>query len=141
MIELLIVIGITTILAGVSSVVYGNLQVSSQLNETSAQITQNLRIAREQSSSGLNNIAHGVEFTSSQYTIYQGASYATRDSSYDRVYSLPSAVTLSTTLTGDEVLFSKGVGIPSTTGTITITHSVNGSKTISVNNQGIILEQ
>jgi len=140
-IELLIVVGIITIIAGVSSVVYGNLQISAQLNETSAQIAQNLRIAYGQSASGFNDDAHGVKFESSEYIIFQGASYDTRTATYDRAYDIDSALSLSTTLSGDEVVFSRGVGLPNTTGTVTITHSVSGSRNILVSDQGVIQEQ
>lgn len=141
LIEFLLVIGITVILAGVASVVYGNLQVSAQLNETSAQMAQNLRLAREQSIAGLNNVAHGIKFDAGQYTLFQGASYLSREYSYDRVYPLDSALTITTTLSGNEIVFSKGVGAPSASGTITLSHSVSGSREVSVNSQGIIEEQ
>ncbi len=143
LIELLIVIGITTILAGVSAVVYGNLQVSAQLNDVSAQLTQSLRLAREQSLAGLNNIDHGVKIDSNQYTLYQGASYNIRESSYDRVFPLASALTLTLDLTpaGSDIIFYNGIGSPSATGTITVSHSVTGTKTIIINNLGVIQEQ
>lgn len=141
LVELLIVIGIMMILAGVSSVVYGNLQQSAQLNETGAQMTQNLRVVREQSNAGKNNAAHGIRFEPSRYTLFQGATYATRESAYDRVYTLAPALSLTTTFVGDEVVFSKGVGTPTMAGTITMVHSVSGSKTILVEDNGTIQEQ
>jgi Tfp pilus assembly protein PilE len=143
LIELLIIVGITTILASVSAVVYGNLQVSAQLNEVSAQITQNLRLAREQSLAGLNNVAHGVKLNSNQYVLFQGSSYATRDSTYDRVFSLADALTVTPGLvpSGSEIIFSKGIGLPSATGTITVTHSITGTKGIVINDKGFIREQ
>ncbi len=140
LIELLIVIGITTILAGVSAVVYGNLQVSAQLNDISAQVAQNLRLAREQSLAGLNNSAHGIKFNSNQYILYQGSSYITRDASYDRVFSFPNSLVLTTAISGSEVIFSKGVGLPSATGTLVFNHSVSGTKTILINELGSIQE-
>ena len=60
-IELLIAIGITVVLVAAASPIYGNLQVSTQLNESSAQITQDLRLAREQSRAGVNGAAHGIK--------------------------------------------------------------------------------
>jgi len=141
LIELLIVVGITTILAGVSAVVYGNLQVSAQLNDISSQVTQNLRLAKEQSAAGLNNVAHGIKFDSNQYILYQGSSYLTRDSSYDRIFPLPSSLILTAVVPGQEIVFSKGVGLPSATGTLVFSHSVNGTKTIIINELGSIFEQ
>ena len=141
LVELLIVLGVTSILAGVSAVVYGNLQVSAQLNDISSQVTQNLRLAREQSLSGLNNIAHGIKFDSNQYTLYQGSSYITRDASYDRTFTFPNSLTLTASLPGQEIIFSKGVGLPNATGTLVFSHSVTGTKTILINELGSIFEQ
>lgn len=141
LIEILVVISLTMLLAGVSSVVYGNIQVSTQLNETSSQIAQNLRLAKEQSASGKNNAAHGIKFDANQYTLFQGSSYLTREVSFDRVYVLGSGLSLATTLIGNEIVFSKGVGDPNTNGTITLSHIVNGSRSITINNYGVILEQ
>ncbi|MFH1089112.1 MAG: prepilin-type N-terminal cleavage/methylation domain-containing protein [Candidatus Uhrbacteria bacterium] len=141
LIELLVVISLVTIMAGVAMAAFGNLQTSTQLNETSTQIVQTLRMAREQSIAGLNNAAHGIKFNPTAYVLYQGDSYATRDLAYDRVYKLDSALTITTTLTNNEIFFSKGVGVPSAGGLITISHSVNGFKRISINTQGIIEEK
>jgi len=141
MIELLIVIGITMLLAGVSSVVYGNLQTSTQLNETASQVAQNLRLVKEQSISGFNNTAHGIKFETSRYTLYQGDSYATRDSSYDRIYSFASALNVSTTLINNEINFSKGVGVFNATGTVIIDHLAGGTKIIFIDDNGMIKEQ
>lgn len=143
LVELLIVIGITTILAGVSAVVYGNLQVSTQLNETSYALVQNLRLAREQSIAGLDNVTHGIKFDSNNYTLYQGASYLTRQSAYDRVFPIASAIVLTPDLSlpGQEIIFSRGNGMPSATGTVTLSHVVSGTRAVVINDLGIVREQ
>jgi prepilin-type N-terminal cleavage/methylation domain-containing protein len=140
LIELLIVIGITLLVGAAAVPIYGSLQVSTQLNENSSLVIQTVRTAREYSVARLNNAAHGVYITSTTYTLYQGSSYAARDSSYDRTTTLDSALTLSTTLTGSEVNFSKGLGVPNNTGTITLTHDVQGSSTITINSFGMVEE-
>ncbi len=112
LIELLVVIGITAILVMASLPIYGNLQISAQLNGNAAQIAQNLRLSREQSLAGLNAAAHGIKFFPNQYVLYQGSSYALRNVSYDRTYNLAGVLTLSTTIPGDEINFSKGPTLP-----------------------------
>src|SRR3989344_2929313 len=82
-IELLIVLGISIILATAAAPLYGSLQVSAQLNENSSLIIQSLRTARERSIAGYNNIQHGVFFDINtgavdSYTLYQGSSYVAR---------------------------------------------------------------
>ncbi len=145
LIELLIVIAITLILAAVVVPIYGNLQVSGQLNENSSQAIQTLRMARGRSIARYNNAQHGVYFQvnasdKDKYVLYRGSSYATRESDYDREITLDSALSLS--LPGGvseyEINFSKGLGVPDATGTITLTHDVSGSRSIIVNSFGMI---
>ena len=139
-IEILLVVGITVILAAASASIVGNLQKSSQLVQESAQIIQTVRIAKERAASRFNNTNHGVYFQPSSYTLYQGTSYDTRVSSYDRTLALDNALSISTNLEGDEVNFSKGLAEPDNTGTITLIHSVQGTKTITINSFGKVEE-
>lgn len=143
LIELLIVISIVVVLLASSIYIYGNLQVTSQVDNSTNLIIQNLRIARQRSVSRLNNSIHGiyVEINPSaddRVILFQGASYATRDTAYDYVLEIPSTITLSTTLTDNEIVFTRGTGIPDRTGTITITHSVTGTQVITINSFGLI---
>jgi prepilin-type N-terminal cleavage/methylation domain-containing protein len=144
LIELLIVIAVTLILAAAAAPIYGNLQVSSQLNDSSDQIIQTLRTARTYSISRLNNASHGVYFeinpsASDRFILYQGASYATRDSTYDRPVTLGPDIVLSTTLSGNESSFSKSLGSPTATGTVTVSHGVlQSTRVININDHGSI---
>jgi len=150
LIELLIVIGIITILAAVSVPIYGSLQVKAQLDETTSQVIQALRSAREESIAGYNNVAHGVFFDinlggNDYYIIYQGDSYDTRNTSYDKETMLESALSFvnsSFVLNGAnvDVNFSKGLGKPNNTGSINLVHDVVGSRVINVNTVGKVEE-
>jgi prepilin-type N-terminal cleavage/methylation domain-containing protein len=142
LVELLIVITISLIVLAVAVPIYGNLQGSAQINDVTSGITQAVRTARERSINRLDNSSHGVYIDiavgDDSYILYQGDSYATRDSSYDRSTPLDSVITLSTTLTANDINFSKGLGVPNNSGTITITHDVNGSETITINSIGSV---
>lgn len=138
--ELLIVIGITIIVAAATIPIYGNLQISAQLNDNTAQIVQIIREAREMSMSRYNNSSHGVQFNPSNYVLYQGNSYLTRDNSYDRQFVLDNPLTLTPDLGGSDVNFSKGLGVPNATGTITLSHDVEGVRQIIINDLGIVEE-
>jgi len=148
LIELLIVIGITLLLVAAVAPIYGNLQVSSQLNENSAQIIQSLRIARERSVSGVNNAQHGVYFEANvspeqdKYVLYQGLSYDERIAVYDREVILDKSLNFS--LPGGvaeyEINFTKGLGVPNNTGMIILTHDVQGARQIIINNLGMVEE-
>lgn len=150
LIELLIVIGISVILAAAATPLYGSLQVSSQLNENSSQIIQALRLARERSINGFGNMQHGVFFDidpsgQDSYVLYRGASYATRQTSYDRAISLDDVLSFSSSgfsLSGTDIdiNFSKTFGRPNNRGTLTLTHEVNGSRSVVINFAGKIEE-
>ncbi|KKQ27670.1 MAG: hypothetical protein US42_C0007G0061 [Candidatus Magasanikbacteria bacterium GW2011_GWC2_37_14] len=149
LIELLIVIGITIALLSASIPIYGSLQVKAQLSETSSQLVQSLRSARENSIGRFNNSAHGVflNLTSSpnSYTIYQGNSFVTRNIDYDRLYSLDNAVTiqnisLTTSSSNIDINFSSGLGKPNNVGSFRLVHSVTGAYTISISSLGKIEE-
>jgi prepilin-type N-terminal cleavage/methylation domain-containing protein len=145
-VEIIIVVSITLILAAAAAPIYGNLQVSGQLNENAAQITQTVRTARGRSISRFHNAAHGVYFEKrsapekDRYTLYQGPSYAGRDAAYDRVVELARALTLS--LPGEattyDIHFSQGLGNPTNYGTITLTHDAVGSREIIINEFGVV---
>lgn len=141
LVELLIVIAITLILAAAALPIYGNLQVSAQLNETTSQITQTLRIAQNNSLNRINSNTHGVKFEIDKFILYQGDSYSTRDSEYDRETQLDVPLSISTNLNGDEIVFTKSFGLPNSTGTVTLTHEVEGMGYILINDLGIIEEE
>ncbi|MEK7648943.1 MAG: prepilin-type N-terminal cleavage/methylation domain-containing protein [Patescibacteria group bacterium] len=143
LIELLVVSGITLLLVAAAFPIYSNLQVSSQLNEGAAQLIQNLRLMRTMSAARLHNIPHGIYFDSNptgpdRYVVFQGTSYAAREQGYDRVVQLDSAISLAPSLTqgSQEIVFSNTFALPSATGTVILTHSVSGARTLSINGAG-----
>lgn len=140
MIELLVVIAITLLLAASVAPVYGNFQVSAQLNENTSQIVQALRSAREKSLAGYNGAQHGVKIFSNKYVCYQGSSYALRNSSFDQEFVLNNSLSLASNLSSGEVNFSKGDGRPNNSGTITITHSVGNTSFVVINSLGMVEE-
>jgi Tfp pilus assembly protein FimT len=140
MVEIIMVVMLTTTIAMISLPLYSNMQVSAQLNDGSNQMIQILRTARQKSVSGVQDAQHGVRFNSNNYIFFQGGSYDTRQIAFDRVFQLENSLSIVTTLTNDEVVFSKGLGVPSNSGTITISHSVKGDRQISINSIGIIEE-
>ena len=142
-IELIVVIAISLIVLSASIPIYGNLQGSSQLNDMASGLVQDIRIARERSINRLNNSSHGIYFDidpggDDNYILYQGDSYATRNSLYDKIIKLDSVMTLSTNISNNEINFSKSFGLPSNIGTIIVTHAVNGDKVMTLNSFGRI---
>ena len=141
---------LTLILVTATIPIYGSLQVQAQLNETSAQVVQTLRTARENSVAGYNSSAHGVYFDinvggNDNYILYQGSSYSARDTSYDRINQLDGTLSFSNIdfnliSTKIDVNFSKGLGVPNNTGSLNLIHDIKGSVIINVNSLGKVEE-
>lgn len=145
LIETMIVVSITIIIAAVVFPLYGGFQTSGQINDASSQIAQNLKIAKQKSVAGFNDSRHGVYFYSDPvdndyYVLYQGNTYPTRVSEYDIVITLEETITVSTDIVGNDISFYKGSGSPSTEGTITLNGDAGKVKSITVNNLGYINE-
>lgn len=134
--ELLIVIAITVILAGVAVPSYTFIQRSSSLTSSRTEIVQQVRLVQSRAQAGLYNADHGVYMDGSEYTAYVGDTYATRDTTYDRVFQLPGDATFTPTV---DLNFAQTTGQPDAATDITLTDSSNGDTiTMSVNSQGLI---
>jgi len=141
LIELLITISITVVLAVAAMPIYSKFQVHSQINESTSLIIQTLRTAKQRSEVRLNNSSHGVWFSSNEFVLYQGNSYSSRDTDYDRGQEVDPSIIISTTLSGGEINFSKSFGEPDNIGTITLTHDIGEERIININSLGIIEEE
>lgn len=145
LIELLISIAIIATLVAAALPLYSGLQISAQLNESAEQIIGTLRLARTLSVERKYDSSHGIFFDanpagSDRIILFAGASYATRNPSYDRATVFDSALALSPSLSGGavEVVFSRATGFPSAIGTIQMLHATSGIRTISINSAGTI---
>lgn len=141
LVELLVTIAIIVILSVAAMPIYTNLQVDSQLNESTSLIIQTLRTAKERSEARLNNDNHGVWFGLNSYNLYQGGSYSIRNIDYDRVQNVDNSVRILTDIANNEVNFSKGFGLPDSTGTITLVHDTGEARYIVISSNGRIEEQ
>jgi len=93
-----------------------------------------LQRARTRSLSNINESKHGVYIDVSGYTIFQGNTFATRDSSYDENISSGGTITHSGI---GEVVFSQLTGDSSVAGDIIISDGFK-TATISLNSEGRI---
>ena len=136
--ELLVVVALMALIFAMATPLYARLHSSTQLREATRELMHTITLARTRAVARMNDAVHGVYVQHTQYTLFQGATYAGRDTSYDRVTLVEPAVTLTTTLTGDEIRFSRGLGAPHATGTITLTHAIHGTQTITIDNFGSV---
>ena len=144
LIETLIVIAFAVAIVASAAPLYSGFFTATRIDERVDEIVQTLRLAREESSSRLGNLAHGVHFVINptgpdSYILYEGASYA--PSPNERKIELEGALSLSTTLAGNDINFSRGTAVPNTTGTILLIQGVEGTRTVRVNQYGGITKE
>ena len=145
LIEILITISISAVIASFSFPFYSAWQNSSSINNYQAQLIEILELAKLRSEAGLNNMSHGIYFDvfedgADSFILFQGESYVSRASQYDREFEMPGNIILSTTLVGSEIVFSKYSALPSSSGILNLTEKVNSENhEILINQLGLAL--
>lgn len=135
LVELLLSMAIMTLLIGLSLPVYETFVRRNDLDLTTQTVAETIRKAETYARGGKNDTTWGVNFASTSSTLFMGATYATRDTTYDEIVPLPSSVTQSGMT---EITFSKLYGTPSTTGTLTLSSTTNSTRQVSINTKGTV---
>lgn len=136
LLEVLLSVGIIILLAGLSAPVYMSFSNRNDLDIATQSLAETLRRAETYARGVKADDQWGVAVHSGGITLYKGASYAARDTSYDEDTSVSSALTFGGL---SEVVFAKLDAAPSATGDITITQpNTNDSKTVSINAKGMV---
>lgn len=134
LIEVMVVVAIFSVITFIAIGVGAGGFTKNQITVESENLTSVLRVAQARSVSGHQGDVWGVHVTSSDYTLFLGSDYATRDTAYDAVYDLPSGLVASG-LT--DVVFEIRSGETSDVGSITLTNSGTGDTvTLSINQHG-----
>ncbi len=135
LIEVLLSVALIAGAFAVTGPVLHSFYLWSELNVVATETAQSLRRAQVLARSGQDDSQWGVRIDSGLVTIFQGPSYAGRDSTYDELMTYPQAITASGL---SEVVFVKSSGAPSATGTITFTSPQGQTKVITVNAEGAV---
>jgi prepilin-type N-terminal cleavage/methylation domain-containing protein len=136
LIELLLSIAIITLLVGMSLPLYASFVGRNDLDMTTQRVVSALRRAQEYTRGVRGDSQWGVAVQSGQAVLFKGATYATRDSSFDETTTIASSITPSGT---GEIAFTKLSGTPSSTATFTLASSAtNDTRTITVNAKGMV---
>lgn len=135
LIELLLSVAMIGMIAGISLPVYVSFQTRNDLATTTDTVVEMLRRAQNYARSGQNDGQWGVSIQSTSATIFQGATYTSRDTTYDEVSAFPGSVTASGL---SETVFGKLTGIPSATGTVTLTSSTSDTDAMTINAKGVV---
>jgi prepilin-type N-terminal cleavage/methylation domain-containing protein len=134
LVELLIVIALLAIIAGVTFPFYSNILFRNSVDISNQAVSQSLRRAQLLSQSGESDSSWGIYLTSSTLTVFSGDTYATRTTSLDENHGLSDGLTI----TGDtEIVFEKFTGDLPTAKSITLELDTE-QKTISLNTKGLV---
>jgi len=136
LLEALLSITIMSILLFLSVPLYQSFQVRNDLDIASNTVAQSWRRASVLSQAMDGDMTWGVHVaTSTGITIFKGASFALRDTTYDESFDLPSAITP----TGlSELIFTKFTGLPSSTGTLILISPANEIRNVVITSKGAI---
>lgn len=148
LVEVLLVMGIISILAALGSVNY-----FSSFNQTSVGTFEDIMISdlrsaqskamSSQGASGAITTGWGVKFLGSSYVVFPGSTY-TAGSSNNYVVSAPTGLTISTSFPSSQVLFNHSSGevisYDSALDRITL-NAGSSSKTIELNQYGVVTSQ
>ncbi len=133
--ELIIVIAITFIVGITAVPFYSRFFNQTSVTNTTDQFIAELRKAQLYSIVGKRGGQWGVAYNSSKIILFQGSTYASRNTAFDETFSIDPNISV----TGfTELAFNRMTGTPSASQSITITGIGGNAKTISVTTQGVI---
>ncbi|TAN57277.1 prepilin-type N-terminal cleavage/methylation domain-containing protein [Patescibacteria group bacterium] len=147
LVELLLVVGILAVVFGLALPFALNTKFTNELDTATENLITTLREAQSQAIAAEGDTPHGVYFdttaTPPTYTIYRGASWASRDTSFNAggygTTEFPKNVSLSTvsTIRDNEIFFSRLTGEARTTSIKSVLKGMvaipAGSGSVSVN--------
>ena len=109
MIELILVVGLVTLVVGISGGFYSRFLTQNAVANTTDQLVESLRKAQTYAMAGKENSNWVVAYQGGAIVFYRGNSYATRVSAFDEVTSVNSSLTVSG-LT--DINFARVTGLP-----------------------------
>lgn len=135
LIELVIVISFIAIISAISWPLYNNFLAKTRADNSARDIIEVLRRTQTKAQGSEVNTPWGVHVENDRVTLFSGASWNTRNSTYDEKQIMPSGIALNSSPT--DIVFEKN-GKTGAAGSITITGPDANTKTIIISNEGII---
>ena len=135
LVELLLSVVIIGLLVGVTAPLYNSFLRQNDLDITLQQVAHTLRRAQTYARGVNGDSVWSVAVQSDAITLFKGTTFASRDTSFDEVISLPATITASGL---SEVQFSKVTAAPNTTGTVNLTTTAGEVKTVTLNAKGMV---
>ncbi len=135
LLELLLTAVVISLIGGIGAPVLYTFQNHNNLDIAVVTYAQNLRRAQLLAQGMDGDSSWGVKVQAGSITVFKGSTYASRDTTYDELTSMPNNITRTGT---DEVTFSRLTGLPATTANLTLTSVNNETRTITVNAKGMV---
>ena len=138
LIEVLAMVGILIVLIAISIPALRFFQKETDLNNTTEEIINNLRLAQNKTLASERASQWGVYFSTSsephQYTLFKGVNFALRDSSFDEIHKLPKSLEIYEINLGGggEVVFERVTGSTNQSGNVSLRLKTDLSKTKSL---------
>lgn len=135
LVEMMLCITIIGILVGLGTPIYTNFVQRNDLDIATQTLVQMFNRAETYSRAANYDSGWSVDIQSNTATLFKGSVFATRDTTKDETYSIPSSITVSSVA---DVVFAKLTGLPATTPTITLTSNTSDTRTITINVKGMV---
>ncbi|PLX24971.1 hypothetical protein C0580_03525 [Candidatus Parcubacteria bacterium] len=134
-IELIVIIVFIALIAGTTVPMYGKFQASNNLDLSVTKTVQSLRRAQVLSQANDSDSNWGVSIGQEQILLFKGTSSTTRDINFDEIFDLNGNILVSGT---QDVVFEKLTGEPQTFGSINFSSNNNETKTVTINEKGML---
>lgn len=135
LLEVLLSLATIAGIAGISMPIYQSFQVRNDLDIAATTMAQSFRRAQVLAKASDGDASWGVHIQSGSITLFKGTSFAARDTTLDEIFVVPTSITPSGV---SEIVFAKFTGLPTATGTTTLTSSINETRTITINGKGMV---
>ncbi|MFA5051936.1 MAG: prepilin-type N-terminal cleavage/methylation domain-containing protein [Patescibacteria group bacterium] len=135
-IEVMMVMAVLVLLAGLAIPFYQSFQVSSGLDNTTREVASALRRTQGLAMGSQQWSAWGVHIGTHQYVIFPGTVYNPSEPK-NEIFTIPQSITLSSSA-GADIVFSRIKGETANAGTLTLQTVNNEAASITINQRGII---
>lgn len=131
LLEVIIVIAIVGILVAVVSPQFSKMKNSQIIKNASSDIISSLNKAQSQTRASLDSSPYGVHFQSDKIIIFKGITFSANDANNQNINIVSPAIISNIALTNGatSIYFNRLTGLPSGTGTITVSISSDASLT------------
>lgn len=136
LIEFILVVSLVIFVGLLADSFYGRFLFSQEQRIVQDAVEAGVTKARTYAMAGKRGSAWGVTVQGQRLILFQGETFASRDSSVDETFDIHPTVHISGL---NEIVFDRPSGIPASGATIIISGS-DGSKTLSLNAYGVLEE-